>query len=82
MKELAAQFPIHHTAVAQHLRRAGISPRTRGLDNQQIDQAVHWYRQGWSLAKIDARHDVDANTIRTALLNRGIRMRDTRGRDR
>jgi hypothetical protein len=81
-KDLAIEFGVHRTTVTQHLQRNGVPLRRRGLDDPQIDQAVHLYRQGWSLARIGTSLSVDAHTVRTALRARGVQMRDTRGRDR
>jgi lambda repressor-like predicted transcriptional regulator len=80
VKDLAIEFGVHRTTVTQHLRRNGVALRRRGLDDQQIDQAVHLYRQGWSLARVGARLHVDAHTVRTALRARGVPTRDTHGR--
>jgi DNA-binding CsgD family transcriptional regulator len=82
VKDLAIEFGIHRTTVTQHLRRSGVALRRRGLDDQQVDQAMHLYQQGSSLARIGTRLDVDAHTIRAALRARGIPIRDTHGRDR
>jgi hypothetical protein len=82
VKELAVEFGIHRTTVTQHLRSNGVALRRRGLDDQQVEQAVHLYRQGWSLARVGARLHVDAHTVRVALRARGVPMRDTHGRDR
>jgi hypothetical protein len=50
------------------------------LTSEQVDQAVRLYAAGWSLARIAVKFDTTANTARTRLLERGVRMRDTQGR--
>jgi DNA-binding CsgD family transcriptional regulator len=80
--ELASRFGIHRTTVVHHLQRNGVTMRGRGLDEGQVDHAVQLYRQGWSLARIGARLGVDAHTVRTALLGRGVQMRSTHGCNR
>ena len=75
VNDLAAQFGIHRATVAQHLHRNGVPIRRRGLDDRQIDHAVHLYQQGLSLVRVGARLDVHAETIRQALRARGVPMR-------
>jgi lambda repressor-like predicted transcriptional regulator len=82
VKGLAIEFGVHRTTVTQHLQRNGVPLRRRGLDDQQVDQAMHLYRQGWSLARVGARLHVDTHTVRTVLRARGVPMRDIHGRDR
>jgi DNA-directed RNA polymerase specialized sigma24 family protein len=48
----------------------------------QIDEAVQLYGEGWSLARIGERMQVDPATVLTRLRGRGVRMRDTQGRER
>lgn len=80
VKELATRFGIHRTTVSQHLDRNGVTLRRRGLDDEQVDQAVHLYRRGWSLARIGAHLEADAHTVRSALRARGVQMRKANGR--
>jgi hypothetical protein len=40
------------------------------------------YREGWSLARIGERMGVDPTTVLARLPERGVRMRDTHGRER
>ncbi len=80
--DLAARFSIHRNTVSQHLHRQGVAMRRQGLSVDQVDHAVHLYQAGQSLARIGARLDVDASTVHSALGARGVRMRDTNGRDR
>jgi len=82
VKDLAIEFGVHRTTVTHHLQRNRVPLRRRGLDDQQVDQAVHLYRQGSPLARIGTRLDVDAHTVRAALHTRGVPTRDTHGRDR
>jgi hypothetical protein len=64
------------------LRRHGVSMRRRGLSGEQVDEAVHLYGLGWSLARVGARLGVDATTVQARLRERGIAMRDAQGRPR
>ncbi|MGQ0776414.1 MAG: helix-turn-helix domain-containing protein [Pseudonocardiales bacterium] len=56
--------------------------RRRGLSLDQLDEAVQLYREGWSLARIGEQMGVDPTTVLTRLRERGLRRRDTRGRER
>jgi hypothetical protein len=80
---LADQFGIHRTTVSAHLHRQGIPLRRQGLSpDNNIAQAQRFYAEGWSLAHIGERLNVDAHTVRRALTARGVRMRDTHARER
>jgi hypothetical protein len=56
--------------------------RRQSLDMQQVDVATSLYEQGWSVAKIGWRCDIDATTVWRALRARGVLMRDVHGRAR
>jgi len=56
--------------------------RRRGLAPHQIDEAVRLYEGGWSLARIGERMGINPTTVLTKLQGRGVRMRDTQGRER
>lgn len=75
INELATRCGIHRTTVTQHLHRSGAPIRHRGLDDKQIDRAVHSYQHGHSLTRIGARLGVHAETVRQALRARGVQMR-------
>jgi hypothetical protein len=67
--ELGDQFGIERRTVSNILQRHGVQMRRRGLSPDQVDDAIHLYNLGWSLA-------------RTTLRERGIPTRDTQGRPR
>lgn len=77
VKELAAKYKISRETVSKHLRRHGIAPRPVGLDKQQIEEAVRLYEQGDSLATIGKRMGVTAHTVRSRLVEVGVRMRSS-----
>lgn len=79
--ELAAAYNVHRHTVTRHLRKAGIRLRLDGLTAEQVDEAVQLYTQGWSLARVASRLGVTADTVRARLLERGIRTRDSHGRE-
>jgi DNA-directed RNA polymerase specialized sigma24 family protein len=43
----------------------------RGLSPDQVDEAVKLYKDGWSLARIGERMDVDPTTVLARLRGRG-----------
>ena len=51
--------------------------RRTGLTEEQADEATHPYATGQSLATVAARFDIDAGTVRTRLIKRGVGMRPT-----
>ncbi|RSM78105.1 hypothetical protein DL991_18655 [Amycolatopsis sp. WAC 01375] len=80
--ELGARFGINRRTVGNILRRNGVKMRRRGLSPSQVDEAVHLYSLGWSLARIGEHLKVDHVTVLTRLRERGVQTRDTHGRPR
>lgn len=75
MRALALSYGVHRGTVADHVRRAGVVLRTKGLLDMQVDDAVRLYAEGWSLVKIADRLGCDGQTVRTELKRRGVQMR-------
>ncbi|WP_433193984.1 hypothetical protein ACQP1G_35155 [Nocardia sp. CA-107356] len=80
--ELATKYGISRDTVGKHLHRMGVEMRRAGLSEEQIDEAVRLYDEGWSAQRIGDKLDVYPQTVRRRLLGRGERMRDTHGRKR
>ena len=80
--ELAARFGIHRATVTAILHRLGVDLRQRGLTNVQVAEACRLYPEGWSLARLAERYDVDDMTVRRYLLLSGIVMRSPHQRRR
>ena len=80
--ELAAQHDIHYTTVSKYLKQRGIAIRLKSLGMHEKSLAVELYRSGLSTARVAERIGCAPNTVRAELLAAGVRMRDTRGRDR
>ncbi|BBX25032.1 hypothetical protein MALV_01570 [Mycolicibacterium alvei] len=80
--ELRSRYNLSQGSVLKILHSHGVTMRRQGITDEQIDDAVHLYELGESLAKIGAHLGAEAGTVRRALLNRGVRMRDTHGRER
>ncbi len=55
--------------------------RRQGLTVKQVAEAAQLYERGWSLAQIADRYGVWSRTVHLALLARGVKMRDTHGRE-
>jgi hypothetical protein len=64
------------------LHRQGVQMRRRGLSLEQIDDAIHLYNLGWSLARVGKHFNVDHVTVLNKLREQGIPTRDTHGRPR
>lgn len=82
-KELGERFKIHKTTVGKHLRARGIDTTPPGLAPELVPEAVGLYeKQGWSTERIAVKFATSAGTIRSRLLEAGVKMRDTHGRKR
>jgi hypothetical protein len=73
--ELAERFGIHRATVTTILHRLGVNLRQRGLNGAQVAEAGGLYLEGWSLARLAERYDVDDMTVRRYLLLAGVVMR-------
>jgi hypothetical protein len=82
IRDLAAEFRVHRQTISEVLKRSGVMTRFKPLTAEQIDNAVRLHKSGLSLARVGERVGADAQTIRTKLLGRGVRMRDPQGRER
>jgi hypothetical protein len=80
--ELGDRFGVDRRTVSAILRLHDVPMRRRGLSPSHVDEAIHLYRLGWSLARVGEHLDVDPTTVRNRLQERGVRTRDTHGRAR
>ncbi|MEU9685392.1 hypothetical protein [Amycolatopsis japonica] len=80
--ELGDRFGIERRTVSSILHRHGVPMRRRGLSPDQVDDAIHLYNLGWSLARVGQHLDVDHTTVLNKLRERGVPTRDTHGRPR
>ena len=81
IKQLAAQFQIHHTTASKILERREIPKRYRPLAPEQIETAIKAYRAGSSSKMIGDLLGVNASTIWRTLRREGVNMRDSQGRE-
>ena len=79
VRELAAEFGVGRTTVSAHLERRGLPRRYNRLGGDALVEAGRLYRDGWSLARLGERYNVDAGTVRRALLKSGVQTRPRRG---
>ena len=82
MKQIAARHDIHRVTVSEVLDRTGTTKRPKGLSPSQVDIAVRLYESGLSLASVGSQLKFDAVITRTMLLRRGVKTRDSHGRER
>jgi len=80
--ELGDRFGIERRTVSRILGRHGVLMRRRGLSPEQVDDAVHLYGLGWSLARVGRHLTVEHSTVLAKLRERGVPTRDTHGRPR
>lgn len=80
--DIALVLSINKVTVIDHLNRASVQRRPLGMSDAQIDEAVQLYDSGLSLARIGERLGFSARTIQSRLRERGVRFRDTHGRER
>lgn len=73
--QLAEQFGTSRQTVSAALDRHGVLRRRRTLLDDEISTASQLYADGWSLAKIGERFEMDAGTIHDALRKVGTQMR-------
>ena len=81
INDLADEFGIHRSTVMKHVQRLGTQRRQNVLADR-LDETRRLYEQGWSLKRIGKHFDVHANTVRRALANANVRIRDSHGRER
>ena len=80
--ELATKYGISRDTVSKHLHRKSVEMRGKSPTQEQVDDAVRLYGEGWSTQRIGDKLGVYPQTVRRQLLERGVRMRDTHGRER
>jgi hypothetical protein len=73
--DLATRFGIARQTAAAILERHGIKRRFKVLTAEMITIAISLYESGTSLAGVGNHFDVDAGTIRKALLDAGVKTR-------
>jgi hypothetical protein len=80
--ELAANFSIDRRTVARRLKAAGVTLRGQSPTTGDVDEMVQLYRSGLSLARVSDQVGFNADTVQRYVQARGVRTRDTHGRER
>jgi hypothetical protein len=75
MLQLAKRWGVHRTTIAEHLRRAGVAVRERGISAERLDEAIRLYAEGWSCQRLGERYDCNSETVRQRLKSAGVIMR-------
>lgn len=73
--KLCKRYGLSKTSVLKLLREAGMKTRQRGLNDQQVAQAVELYNQGHSYAEIGRRLGKAKSSVRE-VLRRNIPIND------
>jgi hypothetical protein len=74
-KWLQQAHGISQGAVLRLLEVNGVPRRKRGLTDEQVQEAMRLYDQGWSLTRIGDHFGKDHTVVRNALLRAGITRR-------
>lgn len=79
--QLARQFGTNRHTITSHLRRGGVTLRSREkLTPELIEQAAQLYVAGQSLATIGKQLGLSPMTVGKAIISTGIKLRDRHGR--
>lgn len=73
--QLARSRKLHRTTVAEHVRRAGIPTRHRGIPPEMVAEAIRLYQSGWSCQRLAERYRCNAETVRQMLKRNSVSMR-------
>ena len=81
-KELGERFKIHKTTVGKHLRARGVDTTPPSITPEDIPKIIWLYeKQYWSTERIAIKLNTSARSVRSRLLEAGVKMRDTHGRE-
>lgn len=80
IEHLSSKYRLHRTTVMSALDRREIVRRpVVKLDETVIQQAIHLYTSGLSLANVAGHTGVDASTVANILRRHGVALRPRRG---
>jgi DNA-directed RNA polymerase specialized sigma24 family protein len=75
LNELSTAFGADRRTLANRLEQRGVPRRSRRLTDEQIQEAVILYTDGWSLARIARHLDVYPESVRYRLRESGVALR-------
>jgi DNA-directed RNA polymerase specialized sigma24 family protein len=79
LNELASAFGADRRTLANRPEGRGVQRRGRRLTNEQIQEAIALYRDGWSLARIAEHLGVYPQSVRYRLQRSGVELRPRHG---
>lgn len=82
LREIAPDLDVSRQRLAALLRARGIRLRRRTPSAAEVDEMARRYSAGESLERVGSRLGFSAGTVRLHLLETGLRMRDSHGRER
>ena len=81
-QELAVEFGVHRTTVAQQVKRSGLAVRLYSPSGAAIEEMVKLYISGLSLDAVGSQLGFSGDTVRKYILLSGVQTRDSHGRNR
>jgi len=75
MSELAARWRLHRTTVAHTSGALESSYGAKELRDDQRDEAVRLYAEGWSCRRLGERYHCDGDTVRQTFRGVGVALR-------
>ncbi len=79
---LMTKYGLGKGTVLRILDDHGVTRRCQPLSDEQVQQAIELYRQGWSLALVGKHLGRDGSLILRTLKRAGVARRDPHGRER
>ncbi len=80
--ELCKHYELSKGGVLKLLSDAGVKMRKQPMTDEQTELAVKLYGEGRSLQAIGDQLDKAKSSVREALIERGVQLRDSHGRER
>ena len=78
--ELADTHRCNRTTISAVLKRNGVPLRLTPATDEQVEEMIHFYRSGLSLAAVAAKIGVNASTVLNRLREHNVPTRDSHGR--
>ncbi|WP_460755262.1 hypothetical protein [Myceligenerans cantabricum] len=82
IRSLGDTFGMHEQTVRAHLRRQGVTlrPVCSLTPEQDVEVERLYVAENWTMAELGRRFEVDASSIRRALVRRGVERRPQKKR--
>jgi len=79
---LAAKYGCHRTTISRILKAHEVELANAPIEPEMVDEIVRLYESGLSMDATARQTGVSAKTVLNHLRTRGVRTRDSRGRER